>query len=206
MSSTPSEVTQAPSCFNVFNQNCTEALTAVVAEAKRLNDEASKPIILAGVHFADPALSESALQTILHNIERAKEYSVGHNLKEEFVELHRLLTKFYDIACESEIHIFLGAYRTQFASAFLVNPCSPASGEPGDAFNSYFESIKNSTFLGCVLKSLYLSSVLGVSSANGHELSSLVFNDVKYPRLDWFTKFAKRIHFDPVSFIFISFC
>ena len=178
----------------------------MIVEAKRLNDQCSKSINLAGVNLADPALSELALQNILQNIERAREYSASGRLKEEYEELQELLTKFSNIACESEIHIILGAYRSQYGQAFLVNPCSAASGDPDDALVSYSQSIRNSSFVGCVLKSFYLSSILGISSLNGHDLFNQVLNDEKYPRLDWFTKFAKRIHFDPVraiKFVFV---
>lgn len=185
----PREIDGIKSCFLTFNEVCTAALKLVLVEAGELH------LDLEGVDSENPARSTKPLQKILVSLESSKQYTTRSVLDPSYSNLDKLLQEFYEVACRSEVHILLGAYRSKCAQSFLVNPCSCFGETPLDEF---YEFIENSHYLGAVLKALYLTNILGISFATGHDLSLAVFDNEKYPRLPWFTDFGMRVHVTPV--------
>ena len=165
----------------IFNEECTRTFKLILTEAQAAG------IPLDGINVDNPEKSTVPLRTILTNIERGK--------KSDSESLDQLLADFFDVVSRSEIHIILGAYRSKCAQAFLVNPCSCSGESPLDEF---YEFIENSHYLGTVLKALYLTNILGISFATGHDLSLSVLDNEKYTRLPWFTDFGMRVHINPV--------
>ncbi len=188
MHSNPKEVEGIKSCFLTFNEVCTAALKSVLAEAEALS------LDLEGINTEDPVRSTLSLQRILEKLEGSKTYS-ARTLDSAYSTFDSLLKEFYEIACRSEVHILLGAYRSKCAQSFLLNPCSCNGDDPLDEFYVFVE---NSHYLGTVLKALYLTNVMGISFATGHDLSLAVVDNEKYTRLPWFTSFGMRVHINPV--------
>jgi hypothetical protein len=181
----------------MFNDLCKTALCDVLTEVQSLNSNFQKSIEVGGIDFLNPSKSSISLHVILERIERSKEYVLGQ-LDGVFDNLDRLLNEFYEIAGQSEVHIILGAYRSKFAQGFLVNPCSFVGASIEEPLEEFFELVDVSCYLGSVLKSYYLTNVLGISFPTWNDLYSAVVNSDKYPQLGWFTEFGKRVHIDPV--------
>ncbi len=191
----PKESSSAQSCFLAFNDLCNSTLLKVLVEVQRLNQ--SKDIEVSGIDFANPSKSSMSLHMMLERIERSKEYTSGE-LNSEYETLETLLNEFYDVAGRSEVHIIFGAYRSKFAQGFLVNPCSFVGVGVEEPVEEFFELVDVSCYIGSVLKSFYLTNVLGISFMSSNDLYLAVVNNEKYPQLGWFTDFGRRFHVDPV--------
>lgn len=191
----PKEVPRAASCFVLFNEVCDRALIAVLEEANRLNSENGQSFDLEGVNVENPVLSTVPLPSIIESIQGGLEFTSHNVIVALFATLYDLLLEFYDVVSRDEIHIILGSYRSQHAQGFLLNPCSFQSENPVE---DYYEMMEESFFLGAILKSVYITNVLGLPFPTSHELFNACTNNEQYPSLVFFKDFGQRVHIQPV--------